>query len=134
MGFNPFSYFGFPNLSGCDCYKCKQWTRTVNLTLIVLLSICIGIYVIVLLCFWAIKFKVLYIPCALIPFFCLFFKWSSQVAAKKQTFSTFDELLQNSDKPVLVDFYATWWFTFCLYSSSTLVVKDVMNGNCMQSS
>ncbi|KAJ6681489.1 hypothetical protein OIU74_019885 [Salix koriyanagi] len=30
------------------------------------------------------------------------------VAAKKQTFSTFDELLQNSDKPVLVDFYATW--------------------------
>ncbi|CAK7346765.1 unnamed protein product [Dovyalis caffra] len=30
------------------------------------------------------------------------------VAAKKQTFSTFDELLEISDKPVLVDFYATW--------------------------
>ncbi|XP_011042868.1 PREDICTED: thioredoxin Y1, chloroplastic-like isoform X2 [Populus euphratica] len=30
------------------------------------------------------------------------------VAARKQTFSTFDELLEKSDKPVLVDFYATW--------------------------
>lgn len=30
------------------------------------------------------------------------------VAAKKQTFSSFEELLVNSDKPVLVDFYATW--------------------------
>ncbi|KAK4390942.1 Thioredoxin Y2, chloroplastic [Sesamum angolense] len=30
------------------------------------------------------------------------------VASKKQTFSSFDELLENSDKPVLVDFYATW--------------------------
>uniref|UniRef100_A0A2P2MI18 Thioredoxin family protein n=2 Tax=Rhizophora mucronata TaxID=61149 RepID=A0A2P2MI18_RHIMU len=29
-------------------------------------------------------------------------------AAKKQTFSTFDELLTNSDKPVFVEFYATW--------------------------
>ncbi|KAJ9166818.1 hypothetical protein P3X46_021515 [Hevea brasiliensis] len=32
----------------------------------------------------------------------------SLVAAKKQTFSSFDELLANTDKPVLVDFYATW--------------------------
>ncbi|XP_008784175.2 thioredoxin Y, chloroplastic-like [Phoenix dactylifera] len=31
-----------------------------------------------------------------------------QVEAKKQTFSSFDELLEKSDKPVLVDFYATW--------------------------
>ncbi|GAB2209394.1 hypothetical protein Droror1_Dr00026608 [Drosera rotundifolia] len=31
-----------------------------------------------------------------------------RVEAKKQTFSSFDELLANSDKPVLVDFYATW--------------------------
>ncbi|GAV91124.1 Thioredoxin domain-containing protein, partial [Cephalotus follicularis] len=31
-----------------------------------------------------------------------------QCAAKKQTFSSLDELLENSDKPVLVDFYATW--------------------------
>lgn len=30
------------------------------------------------------------------------------VEAKKQTFSSLDELLANSDKPVLVDFYATW--------------------------
>ncbi|CAI9778016.1 unnamed protein product [Fraxinus pennsylvanica] len=29
------------------------------------------------------------------------------VEAKKQTFSTFDDLLENADKPVLVDFYAT---------------------------
>uniref|UniRef100_G3MQJ9 Thioredoxin domain-containing protein n=1 Tax=Amblyomma maculatum TaxID=34609 RepID=G3MQJ9_AMBMU len=31
-----------------------------------------------------------------------------KVQAKKQTFSSFDDLLKNSDKPVLVDFYATW--------------------------
>ncbi|CAK9313855.1 unnamed protein product [Citrullus colocynthis] len=30
------------------------------------------------------------------------------VKAKNQTFSSFDDLLANSDKPVLVDFYATW--------------------------
>ncbi|XP_044474532.1 thioredoxin Y1, chloroplastic-like [Mangifera indica] len=30
------------------------------------------------------------------------------VEAKKQTFSSLDDLLENSDKPVLVDFYATW--------------------------
>ncbi|GER37630.1 thioredoxin family protein [Striga asiatica] len=30
------------------------------------------------------------------------------VAAKQQTYSSFDDLLQKSDKPVLVDFYATW--------------------------
>ncbi|KAG9130840.1 hypothetical protein Leryth_016975 [Lithospermum erythrorhizon] len=30
------------------------------------------------------------------------------VKAKKQTFSSFEDLLDNSDKPVLVDFYATW--------------------------
>lgn len=30
------------------------------------------------------------------------------VVAKKQTFSSFDDLLKNSEKPVLVDFYATW--------------------------
>ncbi|BAT94314.1 Thioredoxin protein [Vigna angularis] len=31
-----------------------------------------------------------------------------QVQAKKQTFNSFDDLLANSEKPVLVDFYATW--------------------------
>ncbi|ONI13630.1 hypothetical protein PRUPE_4G234300 [Prunus persica] len=30
------------------------------------------------------------------------------VAAKKQTFSSFEDLLATTDKPVLVDFYATW--------------------------
>ncbi|KAK9069681.1 hypothetical protein SSX86_011585 [Deinandra increscens subsp. villosa] len=30
------------------------------------------------------------------------------VAAKKQTFSSLDELLEKAEKPVLVDFYATW--------------------------
>ncbi|CAH2035414.1 unnamed protein product [Thlaspi arvense] len=33
---------------------------------------------------------------------------SLTVRAKKQTFNSFDDLLQNSDKPLLVDFYATW--------------------------
>ncbi|GMH01020.1 hypothetical protein Nepgr_002859 [Nepenthes gracilis] len=31
-----------------------------------------------------------------------------RVEAKKQSFSSFDDLLAKSDKPVLVDFYATW--------------------------
>ncbi|CAJ1976941.1 unnamed protein product [Sphenostylis stenocarpa] len=31
-----------------------------------------------------------------------------RVQAKKQTFNSFDDLLANSEKPVLVDFYATW--------------------------
>ncbi|KQK11675.1 thioredoxin Y, chloroplastic [Brachypodium distachyon] len=30
------------------------------------------------------------------------------VKAKKETFSSFDELLEKSEKPLLVDFYATW--------------------------
>ncbi|XP_010461395.1 PREDICTED: thioredoxin Y2, chloroplastic [Camelina sativa] len=33
---------------------------------------------------------------------------SLAVRAKKQTFNSFDDLLQNSHKPLLVDFYATW--------------------------
>ncbi|KAL1823484.1 hypothetical protein ACET3Z_010262 [Daucus carota] len=34
--------------------------------------------------------------------------FSTLVKAKKQSFSTFDEMLATSEKPVLVDFYATW--------------------------
>nr|GME04751.1 thioredoxin Y1, chloroplastic [Ipomoea batatas] len=34
--------------------------------------------------------------------------YSLQVEAKKQTFSSLDDLLANYDKPILVDFYATW--------------------------
>ncbi|KAL3737192.1 hypothetical protein ACJRO7_026025 [Eucalyptus globulus] len=30
------------------------------------------------------------------------------VEAKKQTYNSFDDLLAKSEKPVLVDFYATW--------------------------
>lgn len=30
------------------------------------------------------------------------------VEAKKQTFSSFEDMLENSEKPILVDFYATW--------------------------
>ncbi|XP_009769035.1 uncharacterized protein LOC107825989 [Nicotiana tabacum] len=30
------------------------------------------------------------------------------VEAKKETFSSFEELLEKSEKPLLVDFYATW--------------------------
>ncbi|XP_004237802.1 thioredoxin Y1, chloroplastic [Solanum lycopersicum] len=30
------------------------------------------------------------------------------VEAKKQTFSSFEDMLENSEKPLLVDFYATW--------------------------
>ncbi|XP_073134323.1 uncharacterized protein [Henckelia pumila] len=30
------------------------------------------------------------------------------LASKKEIFSSFDELLEKSDKPVFVDFYATW--------------------------
>lgn len=30
------------------------------------------------------------------------------VHAKKQTYSSFDDLLEKSEKPLLVDFYATW--------------------------
>ncbi|KAF9601534.1 hypothetical protein IFM89_020362 [Coptis chinensis] len=33
---------------------------------------------------------------------------TAMVEAKKQSFSSFDELLANAKKPVLVDFYATW--------------------------
>ncbi|AAF04439.1 thioredoxin-like protein; 49720-48645 [Arabidopsis thaliana] len=31
-----------------------------------------------------------------------------RIEAKKQTFDSFEDLLVNSDKPVLVDYYATW--------------------------
>ncbi|KAL8127404.1 uncharacterized protein LOC141721364 [Apium graveolens] len=34
--------------------------------------------------------------------------YSTLVKAKKQSFSNFDDMLATSEKPVLVDFYATW--------------------------
>jgi hypothetical protein len=32
-----------------------------------------------------------------------------QVHAAKQTFSSFDDMIEKSDLPVLVDFYAIWY-------------------------
>lgn len=49
--------------------------------------------------------------------------WSSAVnilfqgQASKQTFSSFDDMLQNCGVPVLVDFYAVWYVSFLRYSS-----------------
>lgn len=31
-----------------------------------------------------------------------------RVSCRKQTFKSFDDLIANSEQPVLVDFYATW--------------------------
>ncbi|GLT75618.1 hypothetical protein SLA2020_473260 [Shorea laevis] len=49
-------------------------------------------------------------------------------AAKKQTFSSFEDLLANSDKPVLVDFYATWCgpcqFMVPILNEVSTILKD----------
>ncbi|KAK1299895.1 hypothetical protein QJS10_CPB13g01337 [Acorus calamus] len=49
------------------------------------------------------------------------------VKAMKQTFSTFDEMLENSDKPVLVDFYATWCGPCQIMAPILNQVSDALN-------
>ncbi|KAJ0255986.1 Thioredoxin Y1 [Hirschfeldia incana] len=50
------------------------------------------------------------------------------IEAKKQTYDSFDDLLVNSDKPVLVDFYATWCgpcqFMVPILSEVSATLKD----------
>ncbi|ESQ27443.1 hypothetical protein EUTSA_v10019218mg [Eutrema salsugineum] len=50
------------------------------------------------------------------------------IEAKKQTYNSFDDLLVNSDKPVLVDFYATWCgpcqFMVPILSEVSATMKD----------
>ncbi|CAH2067635.1 unnamed protein product [Thlaspi arvense] len=50
------------------------------------------------------------------------------IEAKKQTYDSFEDLLVNSDKPVLVDFYATWCgpcqFMVPILSEVSAALKD----------
>uniref|UniRef100_A0A2P2MI16 Uncharacterized protein MANES_02G180500 n=1 Tax=Rhizophora mucronata TaxID=61149 RepID=A0A2P2MI16_RHIMU len=55
---------------------------------------------------------------------------SPLVAAKKQTYSTFDDLLEKSDIPVFVEFYATWCgpcqFMNPILSEVSIILKDTV--------
>ncbi|MFS7982857.1 putative protein-disulfide reductase [Helianthus anomalus] len=54
-----------------------------------------------------------------------------QVAAKKQTFSSLDDLLEKAEKPVLVDFYATWCGP-CQFMGPILNEVSVSMGDSIQ--
>ncbi|KAJ0732877.1 putative protein-disulfide reductase [Helianthus annuus] len=53
------------------------------------------------------------------------------VAAKKQTFSSLDDLLEKAEKPVLVDFYATWCGP-CQFMGPILNEVSVSMGDSIQ--
>ncbi|XP_076916575.1 uncharacterized protein LOC143576357 [Bidens hawaiensis] len=53
------------------------------------------------------------------------------VAAKKQTFSSLDDLLEKAEKPVLVDFYATWCGP-CQFMGPILNEVSVSMGDSLQ--
>ncbi|KAI3762026.1 hypothetical protein L1987_52449 [Smallanthus sonchifolius] len=53
------------------------------------------------------------------------------VQAKKQTFSSLDDLLEKSEKPVLVDFYATWCGP-CQFMGPILNEVSISMGDAIQ--
>nr|GEV22599.1 thioredoxin-like protein slr0233 [Tanacetum cinerariifolium] len=53
------------------------------------------------------------------------------VQAKKQTFSSLDELLEQAEKPVLVDFYATWCGP-CQFMGPILNEVSITMGDAIQ--
>ncbi|XP_076900555.1 uncharacterized protein LOC143554745 [Bidens hawaiensis] len=53
------------------------------------------------------------------------------VAAKKQTFSSLDDLLEKSEKSVLVDFYATWCGP-CQFMGPILNEVSISMGDSLQ--